>query len=254
MATVGTEALGPMERLKVSLAAAASSTRPSAGHGASTDTLLLQERVQQHLCRVYEVKAHLRHKQGSSSLRQRLHHHHRHRHHHGGEQHHSASTIAGPVNVHVDSLRELRRRFKVLARHQHLCKREDRLLDTDELGVVGQHLQAVYSTPLPKPTNDGGDEYPAAQRIGRCNYDDFGRLKSQVPVAARRYFDWEHFLEVRHGTRTEGEENGEWKSGTKEYFGAHSRVPCRCMCMLLIWSPGGQIYTIAHRLRFSRLP
>ena len=135
--------------------------------------VVLQDGVQQHLRRVREAKR----GEGSSSLR---------------EQQPHQSTVP------ADSLRELRRRFKVLARHQHLRKREGRLVDTEELGVVGQHLQAVYSTPLPKPSNDGDDEYPAAQTIGRCNYDDFVRLKLQVPVAARRYFDWEHFLEVRH--------------------------------------------------------
>lgn len=231
MATVGVAALGPIERLKASLAAASSSVKPSPGHFASTDMLVLQEKVQQHLRRVHEIKAQLRHNKGSSSLQQRLHHHYCHRHHHVGEQHHSASTIAGPENTHADSLRELRRRFKALARHQHLYKRECRILDADELGVVGQNLQAVYSTPLPKPTNDDGDQYPAAQRIGRCNYDDFGRLKSQVPVAARRFFDWEHFLEVRHGTRTKGEK-GEWKSGAKDYFGTHSHVVISCICMV----------------------
>lgn len=192
---------GPMARLKAALSAAAASSPPSlaparpspaAAHGtaSSSDMVVLQEGVQQHLRRVHEAKSQLRHKrgEGSSSLR-----HHHHRQHQGDEPHQSPT--AGPDNVPAENLWELRRRFKVLARHQHLRKREGRLLDTEELGVVGQHLQAVYSSPLPKPTND---EYPAAQTIGRCNYDDFGRLKLQVPEAARRYFDWEHFLEVRH--------------------------------------------------------
>jgi len=193
---------GPrIARLKAALAAAAAastsppagtSTRPSApgaaAHGGSSNEMVvLQDGVQQHLHRVREAKR----GEGSSSLRERQHHHHR-PHKEDGQQQQQST-------VPADSLRELRRRFKVLARHRHLRKREGRLLDSEELGVVGQHLQAVYSTPLPKPTtNDDGDEYPAAPTIGRCNYDDFGRLKLQVPVAARRYFDWEHFLEVRH--------------------------------------------------------
>lgn len=58
-------------------------------------------------------------------------------------------------------------------------------------------LQDVQSPPaLAAPAEQEQPVYHHPQ-VGRCNYDDFCRLRDQAPAAARAHFTEMNFLKVR---------------------------------------------------------
>lgn len=63
------------------------------------------------------------------------------------------------------------------------------------MAQLSRLLQEVQSPPAPA-ADQQQPPYHHPQ-VGRCNYDDFCRLREQAPVAARAHFTEQNFLKVR---------------------------------------------------------
>ncbi len=71
------------------------------------------------------------------------------------------------------------------------------------MAELSRLLQEVHSPPAASDHEQQQQQQQYQQQVGRCNYDDFCRLKGQAPAAARAHFTVQNFLKVRDHGRIE---------------------------------------------------